>query len=80
MKKFMGVGVALITPFKENRTIDFEALSNLIEYDIAGGVSYLVVMGTTAENPVLSKGERQEILDFVVKQNAGRVPIVFGIG
>lgn len=76
----MGVGVALITPFKENRTIDFEALSNLIEYDIAGGVSYLVVMGTTAENPVLSKGERQEILDFVVKQNAGRVPIVFGIG
>lgn len=76
----MGVGVALITPFKENKTIDFDALARLVEYDIAGGVSYLVVMGTTAESPVLSKGEKQEVLDFVVKQNAGRVPIVFGIG
>lgn len=80
MKKFMGVGVALITPFKENKTIDFDALARLVEYDIAGGISYLVVMGTTAESPVLSKGEKQEVLDFVVKQNAGRVPIVFGIG
>lgn len=80
MKKFMGVGVALITPFKENKTIDFDALSRLVESNIAGGVSYLVVMGTTAESPVLSKGEKQEVLDFVVKQNAGRVPIVFGIG
>lgn len=80
MKKFMGVGVALITPFKENKTIDFDALARLVEYDIAGGVSYLVVMGTTAESPVLSKGEKQEVLDFVVKQNAGRLPIVFGIG
>lgn len=80
MKKFMGVGVALITPFKENKTIDFDALARLIEYDIEGGVSYFVVMGTTAESPVLSKGEKQEVLDFVVKQNAGRLPIVFGIG
>lgn len=80
MKKFMGVGVALITPFKENKTIDFDALARLVEYDIAGGVSYFVVMGTTAESPVLSKGEKQEVLDFVVKQNAGRLPIVFGIG
>lgn len=80
MKKFMGVGVALITPFKENKTIDFDALASLVEYDIAGGVSYFVVMGTTAESPVLSKGEKQEVLDFVVKQNAGRLPIVFGIG
>lgn len=80
MKKFMGTGVALVTPFKENKTIDFDALARLVEYNIAGGVSYLVVMGTTAESPVLSKGEKQEVLDFVVKQNAGRLPIVFGIG
>lgn len=80
MKKFRGVGVALVTPFNEDKSIDFDALARLIEYDIAGGVSYLVVLGTTAESAVLSKEEKQAVADFVVKQTNGRVPLVIGIG
>lgn len=80
MKKLYGSGVALVTPFCSDGAIDYIALDRLIQYVTDGGISYLVVMGTTAENATLSKKERQDILSFVVKKNGGKLPIVFGIG
>ena len=75
-----GLGTALITPFTENGTIDYQALSTLIEYQIAGQVDYLVVLGTTSEVPTLTLEEQDAIISFVVKQVAGRVPLVLGVG
>jgi hypothetical protein len=75
-----GLGTALVTPFTEEGKIDFEALGTLIEYQIAGGTDYLVVLGTTSEVPTLSHKEQDEIVTFVVKQVAGRIPLVLGIG
>ena len=75
-----GVGVALITPFNHDKSIDYIGLAKLLELCIQGGVDYFVVNGTTAENPTLSKAERYALLDFVLEKNAGRLPIVFGIG
>lgn len=75
-----GVGVALVTPFESNGAIDFVGFERLIEHCISGGVDYFVVNGTTAENPSLSEEEKYEALDFVLDKNAGRLPVVFGIG
>jgi 4-hydroxy-tetrahydrodipicolinate synthase len=75
-----GVGVALITPFNKDLSIDFEGLERLLNLCIQGGVDYFVVNGTTAENPTLSKEERYGVLDFVLEKNAGRLPVIFGIG
>ena len=75
-----GMGVALITPFKEDESIDFEALSRLIEYLIQNGTDYLVVLGTTAETPTLTEEEKTEIKRFVVERTKGRIPPVLGLG
>ena len=75
-----GMGVALITPFKEDESIDFEALSRLIEYLIQNGTDYLVVLGTTAETPTLTEEEKTEIKKFVVERTKGRIPLVLGLG
>ena len=75
-----GVGVALITPFHNDGSIDFNGLERLLEHCINGGVDYFVVNGTTAENPTLSKEERYTVLDFVLEKNANRLPVIFGIG
>ncbi|MEK9997449.1 MAG: 4-hydroxy-tetrahydrodipicolinate synthase [Cryomorphaceae bacterium] len=75
-----GVGVALITPFHNDGSIDFNGLERLLEHCINGGVDYFVVNGTTAENPTLSKEERYAVLDFVLEKNANRLPVIFGIG
>lgn len=80
MEKFLGSGVALVTPFCEDMSVDYVALERLVEHVITGGISYLVVMGTTAENATLTKKEKQSILSFVVQKNKGRLPIIFGIG
>lgn len=80
MKKLYGSGVALVTPFCADGAVDYTALERLVQYVTDGGISYLVVMGTTAENATLSKSEKQDILSFVVKKNDGKLPIVFGIG
>lgn len=80
MKKFIGLGVAMVTPFNPDQTIDFVGLEKLTNHLINGGVSYLVVMGTTGENPTISQVEQQQILQKVIAVNAGRLPIVFGIG
>jgi 4-hydroxy-tetrahydrodipicolinate synthase len=80
MKTLKGTGVALVTPFTSNLAIDFNALERLVSHCIEGGVEYLVVMGTTGENAVLSPEEKQAVLKAVVEANSGRVPIVYGIG
>ncbi len=75
-----GMGVALITPFRDDETVDFPALARLIEYQIQNGIDYLVVLGTTAETPTLTEEEKQQIRTFVIEQVKGRVPIVLGLG
>ena len=80
MFNFSGTGVALITPFNNDLSIDFESLNNLIEHVISGGVDFLVILGTTAETTSLSNEEKTEIIDFIVKINAKRLPLVIGIG
>ena len=78
--KLTGMGVALVTPFKSDDSIDFDALGRLVEYIINNNADYLVVCGTTAETPTLTDKEKDEIARFVVQCNAGRLPIVLGIG
>lgn len=78
-EKIKGVGVALITPFK-NYAVDFDALARMVDYVIEGGVDYIVSLGSTAETATLSLKERQEVLDFIVERTAERVPIVAGMG
>ena len=77
--KIKGVGVALITPFN-NFEVDYPALERMVEYVIAGGVDYIVALGSTAETATLLLEERQQVYDFVVEHTAGRVPIVVGMG
>lgn len=77
---FTGAGVALITPFNEDKSIDYNALERLVEDQIAGGIDYLVVLGTTGETPALAKDEKKEIVRFVIEKNAGRLKIMLGLG
>ena len=80
-QKFSGAGVALITPFNEKiLSIDFDALANLVEFQIENGTDYLVVLGTTGEPATMTPEERKQVVDFVIEKNAGRLPIVVGIG
>jgi 4-hydroxy-tetrahydrodipicolinate synthase len=80
MKELIGTGVALITPFKEDLTIDIEGLKSVVNYSIANGIDYLVILGTTAESATLSKVEKQLVIDTIVETNADRLPLVLGIG
>ncbi|MCC1484798.1 4-hydroxy-tetrahydrodipicolinate synthase [Winogradskyella immobilis] len=80
MTKFVGTGVALITPFNEDLSIDFEALSRLVEYNINNGTDYLVISGTTGESVTITKEEKKKIVSHIVTVNNGRVPLVLGIG
>lgn len=75
-----GMGVALITPFCHDKTIDFDALARLIEYQIKNGVDFLVALGTTAETATLTTDERSRVRNFIVDRVAGRVPLVLGCG
>ncbi len=75
-----GMGVALITPFRNDKSIDYEALARLLEYQIKNGSDYLVVLGTTSEAPTLTPQERRELKEFIVHRVAGRVPLVLGCG
>lgn len=82
MSKFdlRGLGVALITPFKEDNSIDYEALSRLVQFHLESGTDYIVALGTTAETPTLSKKEKHEVVRFIVEQVNGKIPVVMGIG
>jgi 4-hydroxy-tetrahydrodipicolinate synthase len=75
-----GTGVAMVTPFKKNFEVDYDALGKLIEFIIAGGVEYVVSLGTTGETPTLSKEEKLDVLQYTYEQVNGRVPVVVGIG
>lgn len=78
--KFDGLGVALVTPFKKDFSIDFEALEKLIEHVISGGCDYIVALGTTAETPTLSDQEKNQLSNFILKKVNYRIPLVIGIG
>ena len=78
--KFRGLGIALITPFKGDGSIDFNALNQLVEYQIKGGADFLCIMGTTAEMPTLSSKEKALLREHLVERVAGRVPILMGCG
>ena len=80
MEQIKGTGAALITPFNTDLSVDYVGLEKLLNYQIKGGIDYLVLMGTTGESAVLSRVEKQEIVAFCKKINAGRLPIVLGIG
>ena len=80
MNELKGTGVALVTPFNEDLSIDYIGLEKLINYQIEGNIDYLVIMGTTGENVVLSNNEKQDIIDFCKKINNNRLPIVLGVG
>lgn len=78
--KFSGVGVALVTPFRENGQIDEVSLRNVVDYVIEGGVDYLVALGTTSEAATLSKQEREYVVNVITERNGGRLPLVIGVG
>ena len=79
-KKFRGTGVAIVTPFKNDSSIDFAALGRAINHVISGGVNYIVALGTTGESVTLSKDEKKAVLAYVVESVDNRVPIVAGFG
>ncbi|MBQ7462780.1 MAG: 4-hydroxy-tetrahydrodipicolinate synthase [Bacteroidaceae bacterium] len=78
--KFRGLGIALITPFKTDGSIDIDALDRLVEYQIKGGADFLCIMGTTAETPTLSRDEKRLLKEHLVGRVAGRVPLLMGCG
>ena len=78
--KLTGTGVAIITPFKKNKDVDYDALEKLINFIIDGGVEYIVTLGTTGETPTLSPKEQTEIVRFTIEKINDRVPTVIGIG
>ncbi len=78
--KFRGLGIALITPFKADGSIDIDALDRLVEYQIKGGADFLCIMGTTAETPTLSREEKRLLKEHLVGRVAGRVPLLMGCG
>jgi len=80
MQSLIGTGVALVTPFKKDFSIDFEALQRIVNFSIDGGVEYLVVMGTTAENATLTQDEKEQVINAVIDINKGRLPLVLGVG
>lgn len=80
VNRFKGLGVALITPFRSDNSIDIEALDRLVEYQIKGGVDFLCIMGTTAETPTLTADEKRMLKDHLVERVAGRVPLLMGCG
>lgn len=80
MQSLIGTGVALVTPFRDDLSVDVEALQQLVEYAIKGGVEYLVVLGTTGESVTLKKDEKQLIKRTVIEANKKRLPLVLGVG
>ncbi len=78
--KFLGTGVALVTPFKSDLSVDYNALKNIVEFNIENGVEYLVISGTTAESVTVTKQEKQDITNAIIETVNGRVPLVLGIG
>ena len=80
MKELIGTGTALITPFKQDYSIDTDALARIVEHQIANGTDYLVVLGTTGESATLSESEKVTVIHTIQEANQGRLPLVLGIG
>lgn len=80
MQSLIGTGVALVTPFNEDFSIDTEALKRIVNFSVDGGVEYLVVLGTTAENATLTPEEKEFVIETVIEANNGRLPLVLGVG
>ena len=80
MNSLVGMGVALVTPFKSDLSVDHEALAKVVEFNIENGTDYLVISGTTGESVTIKKEEKKAIVQTIVKVNAGRLPLVIGIG
>jgi 4-hydroxy-tetrahydrodipicolinate synthase len=77
---FRGLGIALVTPFNDDFSIDYDSLQNIIEYQLSNGADFLCILATTGETPCLSEEEHYQVKQFIVKQVAGRVPILMGCG
>lgn len=80
MQSLIGTGVALVTPFKKDFSVDTEALIRIVNFQIDNGIEYLVVLGTTAESATLTPAEKELVIDTIVKANNGRLPLVLGVG
>lgn len=80
MQSLIGTGVALVTPFKKDLSVDTGALTQIVEFQVDNGIDYLVVMGTTAENATLNANEKELVIKTVADANAGRLPLVLGVG
>lgn len=80
MISFLGTGVALVTPFKSDLSVDHEALANIVNFNIENGTDYLVISGTTGESVTITKNEKKEIISTIHEANGSRVPMVLGIG
>lgn len=79
-RRLKGMGVALITPFKEDGSVDYDSLLRLVEYQVQNGIDFLCVLGTTAETPTLTAEEKKKIKSLVIERVNGRVPILLGVG
>ena len=77
---FKGTGIAIVTPFRDDKSIDFKALGKLVQFWVSNGVDYLVVLGTTGESVTLTKDEKKALVDFVIENVEGKLPIVVGVG
>ncbi len=80
MQSLIGTGVALVTPFKKDFSVDVEALKAIVNFQVDNGIDYLVVLGTTAESATLSKSEKELVIKTIVDANKGRLPLVLGVG
>ena len=80
MQSLIGTGVALVTPFKKDFSVDTEALIRIVNFQIDNGIDYLVVLGTTAENATLSQDEKELVIQTVINANNGRLPLILGVG
>src|SRR6185437_9539619 len=79
-QQLRGTGVAIVTPFQADFSIDYVALDRIIDFTITGGVEYIVTMGTTGETPTISKKEKRAIIEYTYEKADGRVPVVVGVG
>jgi 4-hydroxy-tetrahydrodipicolinate synthase len=80
MQSLIGTGVALVTPFKKDFSVDSEALTRIVNFQIDNGIDYLVILGTTAENSTLNQKEKELVIQTIVDANNARLPLVLGIG
>lgn len=80
MQSLTGTGVALVTPFKKDFSVDTDALQKIVQYQIDGGIDYLVLLGTTAESATLNKEEKELVINTVIEANNGKLPLVLGVG